>query len=215
MHTMICSTAILPPVSGSITACQSCHGPGEAHVAWAKATQEGKPIVTGKRASHGLLVDYRKGDSRYEVDSCGACHSRRQRLTDGDLPGAPYLDNYQPALLREGLYHPDGQQQDEVYVYGSMLQSRMHQKGVRCTDCHEAHTLKLKAEGKFEGAEEIITIDGVRVEYKDGFGLARPSNTTPVVVLRFEADNAVALERIQAGFRSALQAVWPGIQLPF
>jgi len=74
---------------------------------------------------------------------------------------------------------------------------------------------KLKAEGKFDGAEEIITIDGVRVEYADGFGLARPSNTTPVVVLRFEADNAVALERIQAGFRQALNKVWPGIQLPF
>jgi phosphomannomutase/phosphoglucomutase len=74
---------------------------------------------------------------------------------------------------------------------------------------------KLKAEGKFDGAEEIITIDGVRVEYKDGFGLARPSNTTPVVVLRFEADNNTALERIQAGFRQALLAVWPGLQLPF
>ncbi len=74
---------------------------------------------------------------------------------------------------------------------------------------------KLKAEGKFPGAEEIITIDGVRVEYADGFGLARPSNTTPVVVLRFEADNDAALERIQAGFRQALSAVWPGIQLPF
>ena len=74
---------------------------------------------------------------------------------------------------------------------------------------------KLKAEGKFDGAEEIITIDGVRVEFADGFGLARPSNTTPVVVLRFEADNAAALERIQEGFRQALSAVWPGIQLPF
>ena len=74
---------------------------------------------------------------------------------------------------------------------------------------------KLKAEAKFEGAESILTIDGVRVEYADGFGLARPSNTTPVVVLRFEADNAVALERIQAGFRQAISAVWPGIQLPF
>jgi len=74
---------------------------------------------------------------------------------------------------------------------------------------------KLKAEGQFEGAEQIVTIDGVRVEYADGFGLARPSNTTPVVVLRFEADNAVALERIQAGFRQAISAVWPGIQLPF
>jgi phosphomannomutase/phosphoglucomutase len=74
---------------------------------------------------------------------------------------------------------------------------------------------KLKAQGKFEGASEIITIDGVRVEFADGFGLARPSNTTPVVVLRFEADNAAALERIQAGFRQALNAVWPGIALPF
>lgn len=74
---------------------------------------------------------------------------------------------------------------------------------------------KLKAEGQFPGADEIITIDGVRVEYPDGFGLARPSNTTPVVVLRFEADNADALARIQAAFRTALSAIWPGIQLPF
>jgi phosphomannomutase/phosphoglucomutase len=74
---------------------------------------------------------------------------------------------------------------------------------------------KLKTAGQFPGATEIITIDGVRVEYPDGFGLARPSNTTPVVVLRFEADNAAALERIQAGFRQALSAAWPGIQLPF
>ncbi|HNM23310.1 MAG TPA: phosphomannomutase/phosphoglucomutase, partial [Rhodocyclaceae bacterium] len=74
---------------------------------------------------------------------------------------------------------------------------------------------KLKAVGKFEGATEIITIDGVRVEYPDGFGLARPSNTTPVVVLRFEADTPAALERIQAGFRRAITAVWPGVQLPF
>ncbi len=74
---------------------------------------------------------------------------------------------------------------------------------------------KLKAEGKFPGASEVITIDGVRVEYADGFGLARPSNTTPVVVLRFEADDAAALARIQGAFRAALNAVWPGITLPF
>jgi len=74
---------------------------------------------------------------------------------------------------------------------------------------------KLKASGKFTGAREVITIDGVRVEYADGFGLARPSNTTPVVVLRFEADNPEALTRIQADFREAITAVWPGVQLPF
>jgi phosphomannomutase/phosphoglucomutase len=74
---------------------------------------------------------------------------------------------------------------------------------------------KLKAGAKFSGAREIITIDGVRAEYADGFGLARPSNTTPVVVLRFEADNPEALARIQADFRQAITAIWPGVELPF
>ena len=74
---------------------------------------------------------------------------------------------------------------------------------------------KLKAEGRFAGATERITIDGLRVEYPDGFGLARPSNTTPVVVLRFEADNAAALARIQDDFRAAIRGVWPGVKLPF
>ncbi|WP_415034769.1 phosphomannomutase/phosphoglucomutase [Azonexus sp.] len=74
---------------------------------------------------------------------------------------------------------------------------------------------RLQKEGRFTAAQDIITIDGVRVEYVDGFGLARPSNTTPVVVLRFEADTAAALERIQSDFRQALHAVWPGLDLPF
>ena len=74
---------------------------------------------------------------------------------------------------------------------------------------------KLKSEAQFESALEVITIDGVRVEYADGFGLARPSNTTPVVVLRFEADSPAALRRIQQDFRSALLAVKPDANLPF
>lgn len=73
----------------------------------------------------------------------------------------------------------------------------------------------LKANADFDGAREIITIDGLRVEYADGFGLARPSNTTPVVVLRFEADTPAALARIQGDFRRALTAAWPGLALPF
>jgi phosphomannomutase / phosphoglucomutase len=73
----------------------------------------------------------------------------------------------------------------------------------------------LKREARFEGASERITIDGIRVEYPDGFGLARPSNTTPVVVLRFEADDAAAMARIQAAFRAAILAVKPGAVLPF
>ena len=74
---------------------------------------------------------------------------------------------------------------------------------------------RLRSRAHFEGAREVITIDGVRVEYPDGFGLARPSNTTPVVVLRFEADNEQALARIQADFRRAILEVHPAARLPF
>ncbi|WP_418647029.1 phosphomannomutase/phosphoglucomutase [Thauera butanivorans] len=74
---------------------------------------------------------------------------------------------------------------------------------------------RLKEAARFDDAQDVITLDGVRVEYADGFGLARPSNTTPVVVLRFEADSAEALARIQADFRRAIEGVWPGVALPF
>jgi phosphomannomutase / phosphoglucomutase len=74
---------------------------------------------------------------------------------------------------------------------------------------------RLKTHAKFEGAEELITIDGVRAEWADGFGLARPSNTTPVVVLRFEGDTPEALERIKSAFRVAILGVAPQAKLPF
>lgn len=74
---------------------------------------------------------------------------------------------------------------------------------------------ELRRHAHFAGACEIIGIDGLRVEYPDGFGLARPSNTTPVVVLRFEADDGAALERIQADFRRVLNEARPGLALPF
>ena len=74
---------------------------------------------------------------------------------------------------------------------------------------------RLKESARFDGAREVITIDGLRVEYADGFGLARPSNTTPVVVLRFEADDAAALKRIQEDFRRAILAVKKDAKLPF
>jgi phosphomannomutase/phosphoglucomutase len=80
---------------------------------------------------------------------------------------------------------------------------------------HHALVAKLAATADFPGATEIIRIDGLRVEYPDGFGLARGSNTTPVIVLRFEADSAAALERIKAEFRRVLVAAKPGIVLPF
>ncbi len=81
----------------------------------------------------------------------------------------------------------------------------------------EPHALvaRLQAAKPFPGAERVLTLDGVRVEYADGFGLARASNTTPVIVLRFEADTAAALERIKQAFRSALQPLKPNAPLPY
>jgi phosphomannomutase/phosphoglucomutase len=81
----------------------------------------------------------------------------------------------------------------------------------------EQHALiaRLQSDAEFPGASDVIRIDGLRVEYPDGFGLARASNTTPVIVLRFEADNPAALARIQREFRRVLTAVKPGIALPF
>ena len=73
----------------------------------------------------------------------------------------------------------------------------------------------VQAASPFPGAQRVLTIDGVRAEYADGFGLARASNTTPVIVLRFEADNERALERIKAEFRKALQPLKPDATLPF
>ena len=85
----------------------------------------------------------------------------------------------------------------------------------------EAHALVAKLQARvetaspFPGAERVVTIDGVRVEYADGFGLARASNTTPTIVMRFEADNATALERIKKDFRAALQPLKPNAPLPY
>lgn len=73
----------------------------------------------------------------------------------------------------------------------------------------------LQREAHFDNPERVITTDGLRVEYRDGFGLIRSSNTTPVLVLRFEADNSDALQRIKLDFGRVLKQFKPGISLPF
>lgn len=78
---------------------------------------------------------------------------------------------------------------------------------------HHEVVARLREVAKFPGASEVITIDGLRAEFKDGFGLVRASNTTPVLVLRFEGHTASALERIQAQFMAALRAVKPDAQV--
>jgi predicted CXXCH cytochrome family protein len=119
--------------------CESCHGPGADHVAWAR---EG-----GEVATLGLTVDLGRSQDT-EVMQCLACHSRRESMQDGlPMPGTPYHDAFSIALLRQGLYHPDGAILDEVFEGGSFLQSKMYALGVRCSDCHDPHSGALVAEG--------------------------------------------------------------------
>jgi predicted CXXCH cytochrome family protein len=120
--------------------CQSCHGLGARHVAWADERSTDAP-------TKGLVVDFAAGGAEKEIETCAPCHARRSELTDAPVPGDALYDDYRPSLLTPDLYHADGQQLGEVYEYGSFRQSRMYQAGVRCTDCHDPHGATLRAEG--------------------------------------------------------------------
>ena len=136
--------------------CEACHGPGSAHVAW--ADQEGQAAGDHSNsgpASVGLPVRFEaatpaerdRAVQATELQVCAPCHSRRSRVYPGGGPGSRFLDHFRPALLTQGLYRADGQIEDEVFVYGSFLQSRMYAEGVRCSHCHDPHTARLVAEG--------------------------------------------------------------------
>ncbi len=85
-------------------------------------------------------------DSIQMVELCSPCHSRRTILGDYDHTGTEQLDTFIPELLTEGNYHADGQILEEVYVYGSFVQSKMYRMGVRCADCHDSHSTRLLKE---------------------------------------------------------------------
>ena len=157
-------------------ACETCHGPGSKHLDWAraaaaKAVQGGEgaaePENGGADPTRGLLVDLSDRDggqwqidpqtvkpvrsvprsSHTQTETCAQCHSRRGRIWEELTPGAPLHQGFRLALLDPALYFADGQIKDEVYVFGSFIQSRMYHQGVVCGDCHEPHSLKLRAEG--------------------------------------------------------------------
>ena len=127
--------------------CEACHGPGEAHAAWAADPEAYDADAWPGLTPHGFTVDL-AASAETEIQQCAGCHSRREAFFDGNpLPGTPYHDAYSLALLRDGLYFADGQIDAEDYVYGSFLQAKMYARGVRCSDCHEPHAARLRAEG--------------------------------------------------------------------
>jgi predicted CXXCH cytochrome family protein len=145
--------------------CEACHGPGSAHQKWAHDKARG---MENKIANKGLTADLteREGISwqsgpgsnkplrsepnqkRSEIAVCARCHSRRSQLSDDFTPGDAFLNTYHPSLLVDGLYYPDGQMQDEVFVWGSFQQSKMYHAGVTCSDCHDPHKADLKLPGE-------------------------------------------------------------------
>lgn len=119
--------------------CESCHGPGSAHVTWAAQPSE-DPV-------QGLTVAMEKGSLPRQLEVCAQCHARRAQIAEGYHAGRPFTDHYLPSLLDSELYFPDGQQKGEVFIWGSWLQSRMHQAGVTCSDCHDPHSQALHVPG--------------------------------------------------------------------
>ena len=151
--------------------CESCHGPGVRHVEWARAVETGQTPAATDASSRGLLVDLKdrdggvwrvdqdtgkpersvprapQGGPHVQTEICAPCHARRGRLSDEVVPGAPLHQGFRLALLEPALYFADGQIDDEVFVHGSFIQSRMYHQGVVGGDCHEPHSLSLLAEG--------------------------------------------------------------------
>ena len=141
--------------------CEACHGQGSRHVAWARGAPPDRTADPGM----GLVTRLGEGDpvwqvragevtaarggaaSHLEVETCARCHSRRSQLWGAYVAGQSIEQTHRVALVEQGLYFADGQQEDEVFEYGSFTQSRMYAAGVSCRDCHDPHSGELRAAG--------------------------------------------------------------------
>ena len=142
--------------------CEACHGPGSQHARWGSVPaivrrvawrDNGLPAQLTERHGVRWVMDSAAPTARRsaprttdrEIETCAQCHASRAHIAEGYSAGAMLLDYYIPSMLFSDLYFPDGQQRDEVYTYGSFLQSKMYHAGVTCADCHDPHTQKLRA----------------------------------------------------------------------
>lgn len=122
--------------------CEACHGPGSLHVELARE----RSLFWDRHHGYGL-AELKGEDPTAQLETCAPCHSRRSVLDASYTAGDPFCNHFQLELLRSDAYYDDGQIKDEVYVYGSFVQSKMYHKGIRCTDCHDPHSLQLKHPG--------------------------------------------------------------------
>jgi predicted CXXCH cytochrome family protein len=150
--------------------CETCHGAGSRHVAWARKQQSWWPFGKVADPMKGLAVrfDERKNVSwpqdpksgeprrsappallRKEVETCGLCHARRGQQSEIWIPGQWLSDTHRVTPLQRGLFHADGQMRDreETYNYAPFKQSKMFAMGVTCSDCHDPHSAARRAPG--------------------------------------------------------------------
>lgn len=147
--------------------CQACHGPASNHVQWA--------AKKGDLLHAGFAVDLKDKDATVELETCARCHARRAPLGDGYTVGKRLMDDYLPSVLTRELYALDGKIKDEVFEHGSFAQSKMAEKGVRCSNCHNPHSNELKAPGNgvclqchnTAGKTPIATVDGRGLQAKN------------------------------------------------
>ena len=116
--------------------CEACHGPASEHVEWAKLPGDARD----ENSHYGLLVKTNNITNREEVNLCARCHVRRYALSDFEHYDEDILNYMVPQKLLQPYYHSDGQILEEDYVYGSFTQSKMFEKGVKCSDCHDVHS---------------------------------------------------------------------------
>lgn len=122
--------------------CEACHGPASLHVELSRA----KSLFWDRKRGYGL-VPLKSADPLPQIQTCAPCHSRRRMIHAGFRPGDNYYDYFHNELLYEATYYADGQIMDENYVFGSFIQSKMYHQDIRCTDCHNPHSGRLKHEG--------------------------------------------------------------------
>jgi tetratricopeptide (TPR) repeat protein len=120
--------------------CEACHGPASEHVKWAKIPEKERPEIS----NYALIVKSTGINNDQLIGQCAYCHARRSSYEDFIHPRTDMFDIMGPQLPVSPIYHVDGQILEEDYVYSSFTQTKMYMTNVKCTDCHDVHSLKVK-----------------------------------------------------------------------